>query len=82
MATTHGKAAEAEMDRMERESGEATPTKTFKDARAALANAKQLLAKGEITKAEFTRLSAKLGRKAQSEDLNDYMDDSYSAGKR
>ena len=60
-------------------SSKSNPTRdsTFKDARSALENAKKLYAKGEISKADFKRLEAKLGKQGQSEELNEYLSKTY-----
>lgn len=53
------------------------PTRTFKDAKSALVNAKRLLDKGEITKADFARLKKKLTTQEQDEDLDVYLKNRY-----
>jgi uncharacterized membrane protein len=64
MKTTHGAAAAAEMAQMEHEArsrGTNVPKdQTFKDTTSALANAKKLLARGEIKQADYDRIEKKL----------------------
>jgi hypothetical protein len=85
MATTHGAAADAEMASMERESGGSRsipPTKTFKDAKSALANARKLRDKGEISAADFAKLEKKLVREDQEGDLKAWLDRRYGPNRK
>jgi hypothetical protein len=85
MATTHGAAADAEMASMERESGGARsipPTKTFKDAKSALANARKLLDKGEISAADYAKLEKKLVHEDQKSSLKAWLDKTYGPNRK
>lgn len=79
MKTTHGAAAAAEMASMEAESGKSgsTSTKTFKDAKSAIKNAKKLLDEGEISKADFARIEKKMVADDQEGDLRAWLDKTY-----
>ncbi|QDM15174.1 hypothetical protein [Tardiphaga sp. vice278] len=79
MATTHGAAADAEMANMEGESSGArsTSTKTFKDAKSAIAHAKKLLDEGEISKADFARIEKKMVAEDQEGHLRAWLHKTY-----
>ena len=53
------------------------PTKTFKDSKAALVNAKKLLDKGEISHADFVRIEKKLIAENQDGDLRAWLAKTY-----
>lgn len=53
------------------------PTQTFKDAKSALANAKKLLAKGDISKAEYAKVEKKLTAEDQEGHLKSWMNKTY-----
>jgi hypothetical protein len=58
------------------------PTKTFKDPKAALVNAKKLLDKGEISAADFAKLEKKLVHEDQKGDLKAWLDKHYGPDRK
>ena len=54
-------------------------TKTFKDAKSALAHAKKLLDDGEISKGVFAKLEKKLVAEDQDGNLRDWLAKTYPA---